>query len=131
MSLRGVWLPLCVALCALPQSTCSDGRVLLNSIAGLAVDNDVQTLTVTKDIADDLLEATGSLLGNVRIAEEPWGDERPRCICTNLAVWSVSGHSKSVLMVEPPLGSADLDHHDGTRLLGAVRAMVALAELEA
>eukprot|EP00450_Noctiluca_scintillans_P010788 CAMPEP_0194490016 /NCGR_PEP_ID=MMETSP0253-20130528/9380_1 /TAXON_ID=2966 /ORGANISM="Noctiluca scintillans" /LENGTH=129 /DNA_ID=CAMNT_0039330591 /DNA_START=46 /DNA_END=435 /DNA_ORIENTATION=- len=129
MSLRGVWLPLCVALVSLLQSTCSDGRVLVNSIAGLAVDHDVQTLTVTSGIADDLLEATQRLLGYVRITEEPWGDERPRCICTNLAVWSVSGHSKSVLMVEPPLGSADLDHHDGTRLLGAVRAMAALSEL--
>lgn len=86
-------------------------------------DDDVANFTIPAARAQEL-SALVAAHGPLRVAMEPWGVERPRCLCSNLAVYSSDGSRREAVVVEPPFGSRDLFDEDAAKLVKAARHML-------
>merc|ERR1712187_483971 len=96
--------------------------VTLEAISVLNPDASVGGLTLPQQFADRLTNLP--IQTPLRVSEEPWGDVRPRCLCTNIAVWDATETEKEVFYVEPPFGSNDLQNGDAQKFENAISKMV-------
>lgn len=102
--------------------------VPFKDIPVLVPDASVAKLKLPTSIAADLVDAVHGQ--PVRVSEEPWGAERPRCLCRNLGIWDSSGLHKQILMVEPEIGSNKLIGKDVKAFQDAVVKIAAHSSSE-